>query len=161
MYQKTVSMESISRRVNEHWKTLTTGTNAFQMNVELSVHKQEGIKSLRNSPSVKKKTLVLGRLSSTIHENYWPYPSRWSQRPFCVQSSLNLLRLSVCPANGVPFKKSFNTRKQKHFQIRLMNNVMSSKYLLHNCFFLQKINGNRKGRKLSEARENDNACIWT
>lgn len=117
---------------------------------------------MRNSPSVKKKkTLVLGRLSSTIHENYWPYPSRWSQRPFCVQSSLNLLRLSVCPANGVPIKKSFNTRKQKHFQIRLMNNVMSSKYLLHNCFFLQKINGNRKGRILSEARENDNACIWT
>lgn len=76
-----------------------------------------------------------------------------------MQSSLNLLRLSVCPANGVPIKKSFNTRKQKHFQIRLMNNVMSSKYLLHNCFFLQKINGNRKGRTLSEARENDNACF--
>ena len=56
-----------------------------------------------------------------------------------MQSSLNLLRLSVCPANGVPIKKSFNTRKQKHFQIRLMNNVMSSKYLLHNCFFLQKL----------------------
>ena len=41
------------------------------------------------------------------------YPSKWSQSPFWVQSSLNRLRLSVCPATGVPAKIS---RKWVNFQ---------------------------------------------
>lgn len=54
-----------------------------------------------------------------------------------MQSSLNLLRLSVCPANGVPIKKSFNTRKQKHFQIRLMNNHQNNYFII--AFFYEKL----------------------
>ena len=69
--------------------------------------------------SVKKMTILSKQWSedfswdpdNLIKLSY--YPSKWSQSPFWVQSSLNRPRLSVCPATGVPVKIS---RKWVNFQ---------------------------------------------